>query len=278
MQRLSSYWVREKDDKRRLTAGRVGALVQHNLRGTSGEILSVSVLHLSLQKPVLKAFDKVKVQMRNLRPYAGTSTCDVRELDRKFKHYLIRFGVKRNARGRAVRCNFKSTIPRGYIKRNAKGRPVRCSMKTGMQDSIASQELRRVRKRSLYQVDLRGARVDDKSDAAARSPKLITPTKRARKSAGSCFSEPKLPPNQLRLTRYNSRTLEVVFKNSDDVAEDDATYLAAMSAQGLNPRDWKPCGKPRIVDAKGAIYEGKPKSLANVAFPLTVALKLSKSL
>jgi hypothetical protein len=267
-------WVMEKDNKRRLALGRAGALVQHNLRGTSGEIFAVSVLHLSLQQPVLKPFEKVKVQMRSLRPFSGTSSCDIAELDRKFKQFLGKFGVKRNVRGKGMRCTRKFTVPRGYRKRNARGRPVRCSGKTGAQDTSASQEQLRGRKRSMCQVNLRGARID--ADAAgARSPKLVTPTKKARKSAGSVFSESKLPPNQVRLTRYNSKTLKVVFESPQDVLKDDATYLAAMSAQHFDPLEWKPCGKPMIADADGNIYEGKPKCLGAIAFPLTVALKLT---
>lgn len=275
MRHFSGYWVREKDDKKRLTEGRVGVLVHQDLKGPSGEIFAVSVLHLSLQNPVLKAFERVKVQMRKLCAFTGTSSCGVKEIDRKFKQLLRRFGVRRNARGHAIRCCRKSAVPQGLIKRNSRGRNVRCTKKTRVQDPVASKELERGRKRPLCQVDLTGARVGAK-DSGARSPKMMTPPKKARKSLGSCFSDAKLSPKQLRLTRYKLKTVEVVFHNFNDVAKDDSTYLAAMSTQHLDPCDWKPCGKPRIVDSKGIIYDGKPGILDGVAFPLTVALKLTK--
>jgi len=221
--------VREIDDKKRLTEGRAGAIVMRNKQGTSAEVMVVSVLHLSLQRPVLKTFEKVKVSTRKLLPFNGTSTCDAKDLDSKWRVFLSKFGVRKNSRGKRIRCRRKTTIC------HAAGR------------------------------------------SKSQAPKVVTPTKKVVKSPGKCFSESKLPQGQYRLTKYNTKTLEVVFKCADDMKKDDAVFLAAMSTHRLSPCDWKPCGKPHIVDANGTEYSGKPQCMSRVAFPLKVALKMTKA-
>eukprot|EP00931_Biecheleriopsis_adriatica_P057091 TRINITY_DN33858_c0_g1_i1.p1 TRINITY_DN33858_c0_g1~~TRINITY_DN33858_c0_g1_i1.p1 ORF type:complete len:253 (-),score=47.20 TRINITY_DN33858_c0_g1_i1:120-833(-) len=104
MVRSLSTWVGEIHGKRRQTGGRAGAIVQQSLKGTQAEMLVVSLLHLSLNKPVLKTFDRVKVSKRTLIPFTGTSTCKLKDLDNKFAAVMSKYGLRRNAKGRPVRC------------------------------------------------------------------------------------------------------------------------------------------------------------------------------
>jgi hypothetical protein len=238
-------WVREVHDKRRIAEGRAGVLVQHNDKGGSAEILVISVLHACLQKPVLKTFDKVKVHMKKLRPLHSTSTRNIQELDRQLAHFLLKFGLNRNARGKPIRCNGKLTVRR--VRRNAAGRSIRCSGKMPP-DSHAS-------------IGLNG------------TSSVITPKKKAAKwSTRSCFSEAKARKGQQ--LRLKFADLEIVFNSAEDAKRDEMLYLAALSANSLKACEWQPVGKPHVVDTNGMIYDGKPKLLDKVSFPLTVKLKL----
>lgn len=240
----STRWVKEVHDKRRITEGRAGVLVQYNVKGGSAEMLVMSVLHACLQKPVLKTFDKVKVHIRKLRPLHLTSTCNIQELNRQLAHFLLKFGVNRNARGKPIRCNRKFTVRR--VRRNAAGRSIRCSGKMPP-DSHAS-------------------------ICSNGTSSVITPKKKAVKSTRSCFSEAKAQKGQQ--LRLKFADLEIVFNSAEDAKRDDMLYRAALSANSLKACDWQPVGKPHVVDANGKIYDGKPKLLDKVSFPLTVALKL----
>mmetsp|Transcript_33223 Transcript_33223/g.59640 ORF Transcript_33223/g.59640 Transcript_33223/m.59640 type:complete len:249 (+) Transcript_33223:740-1486(+) len=239
-------WVEESFGKRRPTGGRAGAVVHQCFRGSSAEMLVVSVLHLSLNKPVLKTFDRVKVQKRNLKPFSGTSTCNMKVLNEKFLDWLSKFGVRRNSKGRPIRCNMKvnvSAVP-----------------------SLSASTLKASRSpRSPRSARGKGA-----------SQEMVTPTKEKIKTLFKCFSETKAASGQSRLSR-GGKMLDVVFKSAEDMKDDDTTYRAAMAAKRLQVSEWKPVGKPRIVDANGTIYQGKPRRLDSVHFPLVVTMRLTEA-
>jgi len=213
--------------------------VQLSKKGQWAEVRVISVLHLSLKKPVLKTFDRVKVQKRSLHPFKGTSTCNINELNAKFVDQMSTFGMRRNAKGKPVRCSAKVTPTAATSKR-------------------------------------KGA-----ATKLPRSQELVTPTKGVcgTTKGQPCFSGEKTEQDKKgkrSLGFTATRTLQVIFKSVADVKHDNATYNAAMAAHGLKVTDWKPTGQPNIVDAKGKTYKGKPSSLDSVAFPLMVAMKLTK--
>eukprot|EP00440_Ansanella_granifera_P073415 gb/GFBE01079663.1/.p1 GENE.gb/GFBE01079663.1/~~gb/GFBE01079663.1/.p1 ORF type:complete len:241 (+),score=36.40 gb/GFBE01079663.1/:1-723(+) len=239
MGRSLGTWVGENYGKRRPTGGRAGAIVQQSLKGTTAEMLVISLLHLSLEKPVLKTFNRVKVSKRVLQPFRGTATCDLTQLQRKFVDVMAKFGVRRNAQGRPIRCTAK-----------VKATPASKAAKAARQPLLPV--------------------VADKD--------LVTPTKQTVLKTGNCFSGAKVAEATGRGGRSSLRTrsLQVVFNSALDVKDDNATYCAAMAKHRLNVCDWKPVGQPHIVDAEGIVYKGKPKRLDAVTFPLTVAMTLTK--
>lgn len=54
------------------------------------EVLTVSVLHLSLKTPELKVFDRVQLQCDKLRPFRGTPTCRGADLEHRFLEAMAR--------------------------------------------------------------------------------------------------------------------------------------------------------------------------------------------
>lgn len=221
-------WVEERHGKRHATVGRTGAVVHVSKKGSMAEMLVISVLHLSLQKPVLKTFERVKVQKRSLKPFQGTNTCGVRELNRKLVDVLAKkHGIRRNARGRAIRCTQKVT-------------PIRKS--------------------------------------AAQRNNMVTPTKEALASTQErCFSGAKAQQSRRPSRGAETRTLEVVFRTAADVKNDSSTYASTMTSKKMKVCDWKPYGQPRIVDATGKVYKGKPQCLRFIAFPLIVTMNLTRT-
>merc|ERR1711879_794310 len=143
------------------------------------------------------------------------------------------------------RCNHKFTVCQRVVRKNAAGRPIRCNRKV----PPVSHDI----------TDLK------------RSSGVITPKKKG-KQQSSCFSEAKVPRGQQ--LRLKFRSLEIVFNSASDAEKDEMLFNAAMSINSLKACDWQPVGKPHVVDANGILYDGKPKFLDKVSFPLVVGLKL----
>mmetsp|Transcript_20589 Transcript_20589/g.37020 ORF Transcript_20589/g.37020 Transcript_20589/m.37020 type:complete len:241 (-) Transcript_20589:81-803(-) len=232
-------WVEESSGKRRQTGGRAGAVVQLNKKGQWAEVRVISVLHLSLKKPVLKTFDRVKVQKRCLHPFKGTATCSLNELTSKFVDQMSKFGMKKNEKGKPVRCCAKVTPT------------VMGTSKGGTMKLPRGQEL---------VTPTKGASHNKSKSHSILSGEKTEPERKGKRSIGFAAT----------------RSLQVIFKSAADVKDDNATYNAAMEKHGLKVSDWKPTGQPNIVDATGKVYKGKPSSLDTVVFPLMVAMKLTK--